>query len=158
TEQWSGPHLKPFQRPRPEVTLTGMQAKSPTFSEAAKRGYSAMSQQLSAATLRSHWEHYSDVASEHGHSPDRRNWRILRDWFVADTDEEARRFAVDGPMGETWNTHILPAFKNIRARGALSKPYALGELMIEPGMDIKDLTVEWLADNFWLIGSPETVA
>ncbi len=157
-EGWCGPHLKPLQKPRPEVILTGMQAKSPTFTEAGKRGYSAMSQQLSAETLRQHWEHYSGVASEHGHTPDRRNWRILRDWFVADTDEEARRFAIDGPMGDTWNAHILPAFKSIRARGALAKPYALGQMMIEPGMDISELTVEWLADNFWLVGSPETVA
>jgi alkanesulfonate monooxygenase SsuD/methylene tetrahydromethanopterin reductase-like flavin-dependent oxidoreductase (luciferase family) len=157
TEQWSGPHMKPFQLPRPEVILTGMQPKSPTFAEAGRRGYSPMSQQLGAATLRAHWEHYSEVAGEHGQVVDRANWRVLRDWFVADTDEEARRLAVDGPMGETWEVHVLPAFKNARARGN-AKPYALGSLILEPGMDISELTVDWLADNFWLVGSPETVA
>jgi alkanesulfonate monooxygenase SsuD/methylene tetrahydromethanopterin reductase-like flavin-dependent oxidoreductase (luciferase family) len=157
SELWNGPHLKPFQLPRPEVILTGMQPKSPTFAEAGRRGYSPMSQQLGAPTLRAHWEHYSEVAGEHGHSVDRANWRVLRDWFVAETDEEARKLAVDGPLGETWETKVLPAFKNARARGD-AKPYALGNLILEPGMDISELTVDWLADNFWLVGSPETVA
>jgi alkanesulfonate monooxygenase SsuD/methylene tetrahydromethanopterin reductase-like flavin-dependent oxidoreductase (luciferase family) len=158
TEQWGGPHLKPFQRPRPEVILTGMQPKSPTFAEAGKRGYSPLSQQLSVGTLRQHWEHYAEVASEHGQSPDRANWRILRDILVADTDEEARRLAVESTFGDTWRTCILPAFKTIRARPGAAKPYALGQLILDPGMDIEELTIDWMADNFWLVGSPETVA
>jgi alkanesulfonate monooxygenase SsuD/methylene tetrahydromethanopterin reductase-like flavin-dependent oxidoreductase (luciferase family) len=81
----------------------------------------------------------------------------LRDIFVADTDEEARRLAVEGALGQTWDAHILPTFKLVRARG-FTKPYALGDLIIDPGMDIAELTVDWLADNFWLVGSPDTVA
>jgi alkanesulfonate monooxygenase SsuD/methylene tetrahydromethanopterin reductase-like flavin-dependent oxidoreductase (luciferase family) len=157
TEQWGGPHLKLLQRPRPEVLLTGMQPKSPTFAEAAKRGYSPMSQELGVATLRQHWEHYSEVSEEHGRVPNRANWRVIRDVFVAETDEEARRQVVEGAAGRSWESHVLPAFKSVRARG-FAKPYALGELIIDPGMDIEELTVEWLADNFWLVGSPDTVA
>lgn len=157
TERWGGPHLKPFQSPHPEVVMTGMQAKSPTFTEAGRRGYSPMSQQLGVSTLVQHWDHYASVANEHGHAPERANWRVVRDIFVADTDAEARRLVVDGPMGEAWEKHMLPTFKAVRARG-FSKPYALGELMLDPGMSIDDLTVEWMADNFWLIGSPDTVA
>jgi alkanesulfonate monooxygenase SsuD/methylene tetrahydromethanopterin reductase-like flavin-dependent oxidoreductase (luciferase family) len=140
------------------VVLTGMQPKSPTFAEAGKRGYSPLSQQLSTGTLRSHWEHYSEVAGANGNPAERSNWRVLRDFFVADTDEEARRLAVETTHGDTWNTCILPAFKAIRARPGADKPYALGELILDPGMDIEELTVEWMADNFWLVGSPETVA
>lgn len=156
TEQWGGPHQKPFQRPRPEVLLTGMQAKSPTFAEAAKRGYSPMSQELGNATLRSHWEYYSEVAAEHGRIANRANWRIMRDIFVAETDEEARRLVIDGAMGRSWNSHILPAFKVIRSRGS-SKPYAFGQLIVDEGMEMDELTIEWLTDNFWLVGSPDTV-
>jgi alkanesulfonate monooxygenase SsuD/methylene tetrahydromethanopterin reductase-like flavin-dependent oxidoreductase (luciferase family) len=156
TEQWGGPHLKLLQRPRPEVLLTGMQPKSPTFAEAGKRGYAPMSQELGVATLKQHWEHYSSVATEHGNSPNRADWRVMRDIFVADTDEEARRLVVEGAAGRSWETHVLPAFKTVRARG-FAKPYALGELIIDRGMDIDELTVEWLADNFWLVGSPDTV-
>lgn len=157
TEQWSGPHLKPLTQPRPEVLLTGMQAKSPTFAEAGRRGYSPMSQELGVGTLLQHWEHYSEVATEAGNTPDRANWRVLRDFFVADTDAEARRLALESPMGQTWDEHILPTFKTVRARG-FAKPYALGSLIVDPGMEMDDLTLEWLVDNFWLVGSPDTVA
>lgn len=157
TEQWQGPHLTPLTRPHPEVLMTGMQPQSPTFAEAARRGYSPMSQQLGNDTLLAHWEYYSAQSAEAGRTPDRRNWRVIRDYLVADTDAEARQLAIEGPMGKTWEAHILPAFRTTRARG-FSKPYALGDLIIDKGMSLDELTVEWLADNFWLIGSPETVA
>lgn len=69
TEQWQGPHLKPLTQGGPEVLMTGMQPQSPTFAEAARRGWSPMSQELGIATLRAHWEHYSAVAEEHGRVP-----------------------------------------------------------------------------------------
>ncbi|MDW5593074.1 LLM class flavin-dependent oxidoreductase [Conexibacter stalactiti] len=157
TTQWAGPHLKPLQRPRPEVVLTGMQAQSPTFTEAGKRGYSPMSQQVSVDVLRQQWDHYAATARDNGYTPDRANWRVIRDVFVADTDEEARRLVLDGAMGETWERHILPTFKSVRARG-FQRPYALGSLLVDPGMEVEDLTIEWMVDNFWLVGSPDTVA
>ncbi|MGH2937297.1 MAG: LLM class flavin-dependent oxidoreductase [Solirubrobacterales bacterium] len=155
TELWNGPHLKPLQRPTPEVVITGMQADSPSFREAARRGFSPMSQTVGAHVLTRHWETYSAEAEASGKSADRSNWRVIRDVFVAETDEEARRLVVDGAAGRTWEKHVLPAFKTVRPRG--DKSYALGELLLDPGMDIEELTVDWLADNFWLIGSPDTV-
>jgi alkanesulfonate monooxygenase SsuD/methylene tetrahydromethanopterin reductase-like flavin-dependent oxidoreductase (luciferase family) len=155
TEMWHGPHLKPLQRPRPEVVITGMQTQSPSFQDAARRGYSPMSQQVSTHTLRQHWETYATAADEAGRTADRATWRVIRDIFVADTDEEARRLVLEGDAGHAWEKQILPTFKVIRSRGG--KAYALGELLVDPGMDLEDLTVEWMVDNFWLVGSPNTV-
>ena len=155
SEQWNGPHLKPFQSPRPEITMTGVQPTSPTFSDAGRRGFSPMSQQVSAATLVQQWETYSAAAVEAGHTPDRANWRIMRDVFVAETDEEARRLFNEGPAGRTWDELVLPAFRTVRSRGG--KAYALGELLLDPGMDIEELTVDWMLDNFFIVGSPDTV-
>jgi alkanesulfonate monooxygenase SsuD/methylene tetrahydromethanopterin reductase-like flavin-dependent oxidoreductase (luciferase family) len=157
TERWHGPHLKPLQHPTPEVLITGMQARSPSFEQAGRHGFAPMSQQVSDRVLRQQWETYAEAASENGYTPDRSRWRVLRDVFVADTDEEARRLVVDGAAGQAWNQHVLPAFKAVRARTPGAKPYALGELLLDEGMDIEQLTVEWLADNFWLVGSPDTV-
>ena len=157
TEQWQGPHLKPLQRPTPEVLITGMQARSPSFQEAGRHGFAPMSQQVAGRVLCEQWDTYAQAASDHGHTPERARWRVLRDVLVADTDAEARRLAVDGAAGQAWNEHILPAFKAVRARTQGGTPYALGELLLEPGMDISELTVDWLADNFWLVGSPDTV-
>ncbi|CAN5463437.1 LLM class flavin-dependent oxidoreductase [soil metagenome] len=155
TDQWKGPHLRSLQSPHPEVLISGMQAKSPSLQEAARRGFSPLSQQVAVETLRAHWDSYSAAATEAGRTPDRSRWRVLRDIFVADTDEEARRLVLDGGAGRMWQNHILPTFKTVRSRGTTT--YALGELLLHPGMSIDELTVEWLVDNFWLVGSPETV-
>ncbi|MBS1881812.1 MAG: LLM class flavin-dependent oxidoreductase [Actinobacteria bacterium] len=157
TEWWGGPHLKPRTSPHPEVVMTGMQAKSPTFAEAGRRGFSPISQQVGVHILTQQWDTYAAAMKDGGREADRSNWRVLRDVFVAETDAEARRLVVDGAAGKTWDTHILPAFKKVRARSG-GTPYAIGQLLLDPGMDIEELTIEWLADNFWLIGSPETVA
>jgi alkanesulfonate monooxygenase SsuD/methylene tetrahydromethanopterin reductase-like flavin-dependent oxidoreductase (luciferase family) len=155
TEQWNGPHLKPFQQPHPEVVMTGVQPTSPTFADAARRGFSPMSQQVGKAALLKQWETYATAATEIGNTPNRANWRIMRDVFVADTDAEARRIFLEGPAGKTWDELVLPTFRVVRDRGG--KPYALGELLLDPGMTIDELTLEWMVDNFFLIGSPDTV-
>ncbi|MDR6639445.1 LLM class flavin-dependent oxidoreductase [Paenarthrobacter nitroguajacolicus] len=153
TEQWRGPHLTPFDSTPPEVLLTGMQANSPTFIEAAQRGFTPMSQQVGVDVLNAHWETYSTASVEAGFTPSRRSWRILRDVFVAETDEEARRLVRDGQAGQTWRDHILPVFKTAKTSGGA----VLGELFLDPGMTMDDLTLDWLVDHFWLVGSPDTV-
>lgn len=155
TEQWNGPHLRPFQQPRPEIVMTGVQPTSPTFADAGRRGFSPMSQQVGMAALRSQWETYTAAATEAGHTPDRANWRVMRDVFVAETDAEARRLFIEGPAGRTWDELVLPTFRAVRDRGG--RPYALGELLLDPGMDISELTIDWMVDHFFLIGSPDTV-
>ena len=34
-----------------------------------------------------------------GRTPDRKDWRLVREVVVAETDEQAFRYAVDGMMG-----------------------------------------------------------
>jgi len=143
-----GPHLKPFQSPHPRIAMTGMQAKSPTLETAGSRGYLPMSQQVSAAALRSHWDLYDAAASRAGYSTDRSEWRIMRDFFVADTDDEARDAVINGPAGAAWRDYLLPTFAKL---GLL--PLVAGE-----EVDPADVDVEWMTDNFWLVGSPKTVA
>ncbi|MBS1889095.1 MAG: LLM class flavin-dependent oxidoreductase [Actinobacteria bacterium] len=154
-EPMNGPHLKPLQRPHPEVVMTGVQANSPTFVDCGRRGYSPMSQQVAARVLRQQWDTYVEAATESGHTADRSNWRVLRDVFVADTDEEARRLVVEGTAGKTWDELVLPTFRKIRDRGGSS--YALGDLLIEPDMTVEELTLDWMVDNFFIVGSPDTV-
>ncbi len=155
SDTWNGPHLKPFQSPRPEIMMTGVQPTSPTFADAGRRGFSPMSQQVGMAALRQQWVTYEEAATQAGHTPDRANWRIMRDVFVAETDKEARRLFLEGPAGRTWDELVLPTFRAVRDRGG--KPYALGELLLDPGMTIDELTLEWMVDNFFIIGSPDTV-
>jgi alkanesulfonate monooxygenase SsuD/methylene tetrahydromethanopterin reductase-like flavin-dependent oxidoreductase (luciferase family) len=143
-----GPHLKPFQNPHPRIAMTGMQAKSPTLTLAGSRGYIPFSQQVSASALKQHWVTYCEAAAGAGHQTDRSEWRIMRDFFVADTDEEARDAVINGVAGHTWREYLLPTFAEIGLISVLS-----GD-----GVDPSIVDVEWLTDNFWLVGSPETVA
>lgn len=142
-----GPHLKAFSTPHPRMAMTGMQATSPTLKLAAKRGFLPISQQVSNAALVKHWETYSTAATEAGHTPKRSDWSICRDWFVADTDEDAYDRAINGALGRTWNEHLLPTFKELN----------LVPLLVGDGIAAEELTVEWMAENFWLIGSVDTV-
>lgn len=135
--------------------MTGVQPTSPTFADAARRGFSPMSQQVGSSALRQQWATYSQAAIKAGHTPDRANWRVMRDVFVADTDQEARQLFLTGPAGRTWDELVLPTFRVVRDRGG--KPYALGELLLDPGMSIDELTLEWMVDNFFIVGSPDTV-
>ena len=73
-----------------------MQPNSPSFQDAARRGLLPMSQQVGHETLRAHRETYSGSAADAGLVPHRANWRVLRDVFVAETDEEARWLVLKG--------------------------------------------------------------
>lgn len=155
SDQWNGPHLRPFQQPRPEILMTGVQPVSPTLVDAGRRGYSPMSQEVGVAVLRTQWETYAQAATEAGRTPDRANWRVMRDVFVAESDREARRLFLEEPAGRTWDELVLPTFRAVRDRGG--KPYALGELLVGPGMTVEELTLDWMVDHFLIIGSPDTV-
>ncbi len=144
TDMWHGPHLKPLQKPHPPVFVVGMQPTSPSLAEAGRRGFTPVSQELSAETVRQHWATYVAGAESAGHTPDRNDWRILRDCFVADTDEEAIEAVLTGGMGELWREHNLGLFK---AFGLAPNMAAIPE---------EELTVEYLVENFWIVGSPDT--
>jgi alkanesulfonate monooxygenase SsuD/methylene tetrahydromethanopterin reductase-like flavin-dependent oxidoreductase (luciferase family) len=140
-----GLFLKPYQKPGPPIGMAGLSPRSSTLKFAGSRGFYPLSLNLSHHYLASHWEAYEEGAREAGRVADRRVWRVSRDIFVADTDEEAMRLCVDGMMGRTYREFFIPFFK----KGGLDR------YMVPEG---QELTVEWLAENAWLVGSPETVA
>lgn len=147
SEDIHGPHLKPFGGQAPRIAMTGMQANSPTLTLCGERGYLPISQQVGTSALIQHWATYEKAATDSGHTPDRADWRVLRDYFVADTDEQAMDIAINGPMGEAWRRHLLPTYAQLKLLG----------LLAGDGVDPAEVTVEWLAENFWLVGSPATV-
>lgn len=141
-----GPHLKPLQTPHPPITMTGMRPQSPTLTVAGERGFAAASQQLGIETVLQHWVAYEQAATEAGHAVSKADWRIFRDFFVADTDEEARDAVLNGTAGKIWESVLLPVYRSMNLLPLLAG-----------SMDPEKVTVEWLVDNFWLVGSPSTV-
>src|SRR5579885_3059223 len=82
-------HVKPFQKPHPPIGIAGISPGSATLKLAGERGFIPMSLNLSTAYCASHWQAVLDGAARTGRQPTRDQWRIVREIFVADTDDEA---------------------------------------------------------------------
>src|SRR5438132_4529256 len=143
-------HLRPFQRPHPPIAVAGVSASSETLVLAGERGYIPMSINfVPPRILRTHWEAVAQGAMQTGRVADRSTWRIARDVYVADTNVRARREALDGPLARDYRDYFLPLLGKIRGREMLK---------IDPAMPDADVTLEYLLDNIWIVGDPDTVA
>ncbi len=146
-----GYHMRPFQRPHMPIAIAGLTPGSENHRLAGARGYIPVSLSVSpdpAMTAR-HWDAVAAGAASAGRTPDRGEWRIIRDVYVAPTDAEARRLAIDGIMGRCWREFLLPVYLGL----------GLGPMLkADPAMSDDALTLDYLADQLWLVGSPETVA
>jgi alkanesulfonate monooxygenase SsuD/methylene tetrahydromethanopterin reductase-like flavin-dependent oxidoreductase (luciferase family) len=143
-------HLKPFQRPHPPIAVAGVTPKSETLVLAGERGYIPMSINfVPTRILRTHWEAVELGAQRAARVADRSEWRIARDVYISDTDAQARREALEGPLGRDYRDYFLPLLKKSRGFDILK---------VEPTMADADVTLDYLLDNIWIVGSPETVA
>jgi alkanesulfonate monooxygenase SsuD/methylene tetrahydromethanopterin reductase-like flavin-dependent oxidoreductase (luciferase family) len=146
-----GYHLRPYQLPRPPIAIAGMTPGSANHKLAGEQGYLPVSFCISpdAAVTARHWEAVVEGAARSGRTPDRGDWRLIRDVYVAPTDREARALALGGMMGRCWREFLLPLYLRL----------GLGSLLNgDPSMADEDVDLEYVADNLWLVGSPETVA
>jgi alkanesulfonate monooxygenase SsuD/methylene tetrahydromethanopterin reductase-like flavin-dependent oxidoreductase (luciferase family) len=141
-----GPHWKPYQQPTPPIAMAGLSPASNTLRQAGAQNFIPMSFNVAPHYLAGHWYRYVQGAEAAGFKPDRNRWRVTHNIFLADTDEEAYELAVNGAMGRTYRDWMLPSYK---AGGLLP--------VMAPELDPDDVTVEWLAQNRWLVGTPDTV-
>jgi alkanesulfonate monooxygenase SsuD/methylene tetrahydromethanopterin reductase-like flavin-dependent oxidoreductase (luciferase family) len=143
-------HLRPYQHPHPPIAITGLTPGSQNHRLAGEKGYIPVSLSISpdSSITAQHWAAVEDGAARAGRKADRGQWRVIRDVYVAPTDSEARALAVSGMMGRCWREFLLPLYVGL----------GLGPLLkADPTMPDDALTVEYLADRLWLVGSPETV-
>jgi alkanesulfonate monooxygenase SsuD/methylene tetrahydromethanopterin reductase-like flavin-dependent oxidoreductase (luciferase family) len=143
------PHIGPLQRPHPPIGVAGLSKNSDTLKLAGERGYIPMSLNLNPGYVSSHWDAVEAGAARTGRTPFRGDWRLVREIFVADTDEEAWRLSVGGSMGRMMGEYFLPLLSNFGFKEYLKH---------EPDVADTDVTVDYCARHNWLIGSPKTVA
>jgi alkanesulfonate monooxygenase SsuD/methylene tetrahydromethanopterin reductase-like flavin-dependent oxidoreductase (luciferase family) len=146
-----GYHLAPYQRPHPPIAIAGLTPGSENHKLAGEKGYIPVSLGIDpdASITAEHWYAVEEGAARSGKIPDRREWRIIRDVYVAPTDAEARDLAINGIMGRCWREFLLPIYLGL----------GLGRLLkLNPKMPDEEIDLEYLADNLWFVGSPETVA
>lgn len=143
------PHIRPLQTPHPPIGVAGLSKNSDTLKLAGERGYIPMSLNLNPSYVASHWDAVLEGAARTGRTPRRSDWRMVREVFVADTDEEAWRLCVDGMMGRMMGEYFLPLLANFGFKEYLKH---------SPEVPDTDVTVEYCARHNWLVGSPATVA
>ena len=102
------PHIKPLQAPHPPIGVAGLSKGSDTLKLAGERGYIPMSLNLNPAYVASHWDSVEIGAAKTGRKPSRQDWRLVREVFVADTDEEAWKLSAGDMMGRMMGEYFLP--------------------------------------------------
>jgi alkanesulfonate monooxygenase SsuD/methylene tetrahydromethanopterin reductase-like flavin-dependent oxidoreductase (luciferase family) len=143
-----GYHLQPLTKPHPTIAIAGLNEFSPTLKFAGRRGYIPMSLAWSPDYLLTHWQAYKDGAEQAGRPTSLAEWRVGCELYIGETDAEARRRAIEGELGTSWRTYLLPMLKEWGM---------LGTCKHDRNVPDSDVTVEYLVDKVWIIGSPRTV-
>jgi alkanesulfonate monooxygenase SsuD/methylene tetrahydromethanopterin reductase-like flavin-dependent oxidoreductase (luciferase family) len=142
------PHILPFQKPHPPIGVAGLSKNSDTLKLAGERGFIPLSLNLNNAYVASHWDAVEAGARKTGRTPWRGDWRLVREVFVADTDQEAWKYGVEGSLGRMQRDYFLPLLLSFQFHEFLKH---------DPSLPDSAVTVEYCARNNWIIGSPDTV-
>jgi alkanesulfonate monooxygenase SsuD/methylene tetrahydromethanopterin reductase-like flavin-dependent oxidoreductase (luciferase family) len=140
--------LTPYQKPYPPIGVASVSIRSETLKIAGERGFIPMSLAFNGDYVVSHWEAVEEGAARSGKTPSRNDWRITRDVWVADSDDEAYDKAVNGMLGRVWRDYLLPLFGSFDLLHVIKHDSSVPDSAVTP---------EYMAEHVWLIGSPDTV-
>jgi alkanesulfonate monooxygenase SsuD/methylene tetrahydromethanopterin reductase-like flavin-dependent oxidoreductase (luciferase family) len=142
-------HMEPYQKPHPPIGVAGVSENSGTLTLAGARGWIPMSINLvPTRVIKTHWESVEEGAREAGRTPDRSQWRIAREVYIAETTEKARKEALEGTLARDFRHYFLHIMPKVRMLDAMK---------IDTDMADSDVTVEYLVDNVFIVGSPDDV-
>src|SRR5688572_14285358 len=82
--------------------------------------------------LPTQWSFAEAAAAEHGQTVDRRNWRVLMSWHIAETREQARAEARDGLLRHN-NEYITATLQRPGARAFKDPDEAVDKTAFVPG-------------------------
>jgi limonene 1,2-monooxygenase len=90
--------LLPLQEEMPMVTASSISPSGMTLAGKYGMGVLSIASNSTAGiqALPTQWSFAEDAAAEHGQTVDRRDWRVLMAFHLAETEEQARQEAVDG--------------------------------------------------------------
>ena len=144
-----GFYMKPYQTPHPPIGVAATSLGSQAIRVAGERGWIPMSSSLLAPMhLADHWRTVEAGAASAGRTADRREWRIGRDIFVADTPSQAHERA-RAVLGRNYVRHQYP--------NRLGTPQmAAGK--IDPTMPDEALDVDYMMRHMWIVGDPQQCA
>jgi alkanesulfonate monooxygenase SsuD/methylene tetrahydromethanopterin reductase-like flavin-dependent oxidoreductase (luciferase family) len=144
-----GFYMKPYQTPHPPIGVAATSISSDSMRMAGQRGWIPMSSSnLVPQYLRGHWEVVAEGASNAGITPDRSQWHINREVFVAETNDLARERARE-LLGRNYVEHQRP--------NRLGSGMMIGS-KIDPNMPDDAVDVDYLMENLWIVGGPQECA
>jgi alkanesulfonate monooxygenase SsuD/methylene tetrahydromethanopterin reductase-like flavin-dependent oxidoreductase (luciferase family) len=130
-----------------DIAVTGLSPNSPSIRFAGENGFIPVSIFSGSSILKGHWEIYEKAALENGHPADRSRYHVSQTVLVADTDAEAKRRALEGGIGYCWEHYLWPIWERFDL---------LSGFVADKGARPEDVDLEWICDNVWIVGSPET--
>ena len=148
TEMELGFHMKPYQKPHPPIAVAGASVRSETLELAGEKGWWPLSGGLvHASAIKNNWESVLTGAAKTGKEPSRRDWRIARDIFIADSSQEARDMALNGTLARDF----VEYWKRLIGNG----PRGLDTFKYDPSIPDEALTPEYMLEHYWIVGDPE---
>ena len=144
-----GQLLKPYQQPHPPIAMSIVKEESMAATTGGRRGFIPISINMAPPhKVNRHWELYCEGAAQGDQpEPDRSVWRISRSIFVGESDEEARRHALNGPFIGSL----------LYLRGMLDMAGMLDLPKQHPEMPDEAVDADYLIDNIAIVGSVDTV-
>jgi len=147
-EQHKLANYSPYGGKFPEFAVTGFSYNSPSMKLAGERNFKPVSIYSGLDALKRHWEVYSEANIKAGFTPDRSRHAVSQTVFVADTDAEAKREVMEGPIGYCFNRYLIPIWRRFGMMDGFAK---------DAGIDPDKADLEFLVDNVFIVGSPDTV-
>ncbi len=141
-------HLRPYQKPHPPIGIAGLSPNSETLKLAGERGFLPLSISLNPTHTASHWGSIVEGAERSGRTPDRKQWRLVREIYIGETDEKAQQQVRDGAIGRCWREYLLPFYVG---NGFVD------HFKVDPSHADSEVTVDYLVEKSWFVGSTSTV-
>jgi 3,6-diketocamphane 1,6-monooxygenase len=132
----------------PEVAVTGFSMESPSMRLAGEKNFKPVSIYSGLDALKRHWEIYSEANIKAGFTPNRQRHAVSHTIFVGDTDAEAKREVMEGPIGYCFSKYLIPIWRRFGMMDGFAKDHGIDPLAAD---------LEFLVDKVFIVGSPDTV-
>lgn len=147
-EQHKLADFSPYNGSFPEIAVTGFSKNSPSMKLAGEKNFKPVSIYSGLEALKRHWEIYAEANRAAGFTPDRSRHAVSQTVFCAETDAEAKREVMEGPIGYCFNHYLIPIWRRFGMMDGFAK---------DAGIDPETADLEFLVDNVFVVGSPDTV-
>lgn len=142
-------HVKPYAPPEPRIGFAGFMPESGSLTIAGEHGYIPLSFNVAPEHVGVHWDVVSKSAKIAGRTPDRSNWRQIREIYVADTAEKAREAVLNGFAAEFWDSYFQVIIERLNIEDFFRRADAPADLPV---------TAQYLVDcGTWFVGTPDQV-